>query len=232
VEHYCGISVKQSMKAIIIVLFTFSLGFLARAVDSIDEPWFHHVDGTSVKEESIDLNTNATERLNIRYSPLADRGVELERTTNNVVAWRTHVRPLGVIHSKYHHDVSVRIESDKILVTSIGAQRIFEVRALKTGALITRKVDDVRTERNAFALNVGIEEALAIAKTYVKNQHLDISDSYVDSVRLERVPTAKKGKFWQVTYLPKRYAEGLPIAGGQLYVSVYLDRTVEIGYGE
>ena len=132
------------MKTIALLILTVSLSFPSHAADLVDERWFPHVDGVFTKGEFIDLNTNATERLYIRYGPISDRGVELERTTNNVVVWRAHVAPLGVIHSKYHHEVRVRLEDDKIFVTSIGAQQIFEVRALKTGALISRKIDDVR----------------------------------------------------------------------------------------
>ena len=108
----------------------------------IEKRWFDHVDGTFTKGEYIDLNTNATERLYIRYGPISDSGVELERTTNNVVVWRTHVQPLGVMHSKYRHEVNVRIDGEKIVVTSSGARRIYEVHSFKTGEIISREVYD------------------------------------------------------------------------------------------
>jgi len=137
-------SASPNMKTIALLLLTLTLGFVCPAADSVEEQWFSHVDGIFTKGEFIDLNTNATERLYIRYGPISDSGVELEKTKNNLVVWRVHVRPLGVAHSKYRHDVRIRIEDEKILVTSIGAQQIFEVRALKTGAFISRKVEDVR----------------------------------------------------------------------------------------
>ncbi len=80
---------------------------------------------------------------------------------------------------------------------------------------------------------LGIEEALTIAKAYVQEHHLKAgTDSYIDSVKLERQPADKDGKFWLVTWLPNRYATGLPIKGGQLYVRVYLDKSVKASHGE
>jgi len=118
------------------------------------------VDGVFIKGEFLDLGTNGTERLYIRYGPISDSGVLLLRTTNEVVLWRAFVEPLDIAHSKYCHVVSIHIEDDKIFVTSVGgidvgiedgwiyargypAKKIFEVRSLKTGALISRKVSDV-----------------------------------------------------------------------------------------
>jgi hypothetical protein len=132
------------MKTIVLVLLTLTLCGLCHAADSVEKQWFGSVDGVFTKGEFIDLNTNATERLYIRYGPISDSGVELERTADNVVVWRAHVQPLGVEHSKYRHEVRVRIEDDKVLVTSIGAEQIYEVHSVKTGAIISRKVEDVR----------------------------------------------------------------------------------------
>jgi hypothetical protein len=135
------------MKTITLVLLILRIGFSSQASDTIEKPWFPYVDGIFTKAEFIDLNTNLTERLYIRYGPISDSGVELEKTTSNAVVWRVHVQPLGVAHSKYYHEVRVRIDEDKILVTSTGAKRIFEVHSLKSGALISRKVEDVQRQR-------------------------------------------------------------------------------------
>jgi hypothetical protein len=134
----------SNMRTVALILLTFSLCGLCRAADSAEERLLGYVDGTFTKGEFIDLNTNATERLYIRYGPISDSGVGLERTTNNVVVWRAYVQPLGVEHSKYRHQVNVRIKDDKIMVMSIGERQIHEVHSLKTGALISRKVEDVR----------------------------------------------------------------------------------------
>jgi hypothetical protein len=134
------------MKTIAMILLLFVATFVSHAADTntVEESWFPHIDGIAWKAEYIDINTNSTERLYIRYSPVSDSGVELERTTNTVVVWRVHVRPLGIAHSKYRHDVRIRLDNGKIYVTSIGSwQQIFEMRDFKTGAFISRKVEDV-----------------------------------------------------------------------------------------
>src|ERR1039457_1688063 len=102
------------MKTIVLVLLTLTLCGHSHAADSVEKQWFGSVDGIFTKGEFIDLNTNVTERLYIRYGPISDSGVELERTANNVVVWRAHVQPLGVEQSKYRHEVRVRIEDDKV----------------------------------------------------------------------------------------------------------------------
>ncbi len=110
----------------------------------IEQQWFSPVDGRSTKGEFIDLNSNATEKLYIKYCPIADSGVELERWSNNVVVWRAHLQPLGVEHSMYVHRVNVSVEKKGVFVLSRGARNISEVHSLKTGALISREVYDER----------------------------------------------------------------------------------------
>jgi hypothetical protein len=143
------------MKSVVLVLLVFCIGVSSRAADPqarratgqpvVENRWFDNVDGIIIKGEFIDLNTNATDRLYIRYSPISDRGVELERTTKSDLLWRGHVQCFGVSHSKYSQHVSVRIEDKQILVEiENGAQRIFETHDLKTGGLISREVTDVR----------------------------------------------------------------------------------------
>lgn len=111
---------------------------------TIEKPWMPHVDGIFTKGEFIDLNNDETDRLCIRYGPISDSGVELERIAHGVVVWRSHVKPLGVEHSKYRHEVYVRVEDGKIQVHSRGAQEIYEIHDLKTGAFISRVVSDKR----------------------------------------------------------------------------------------
>lgn len=133
----------HTMKTIALLLFTLSLGFRCRAADAVKKQEYEPVDGIFTKGEFIDLNIKGTERLYIRYGPISDSGVKLERTKNNVVVWRAYVMRFGGGIQAYHQVVHVRIEKDKILVTIIGFQRISEVRALKTGALISREVEDL-----------------------------------------------------------------------------------------
>ena len=133
------------MKAVALILLLIAAMPMSRAGDTntVEESWFPHIDGVFSKAEYIDLNTNSTERLYIRYGPISDSGVELERATNNVVVWRTHVKPLGIAHSKYRHEVQVRIDDGKITVRTMGSwQQIVEIHSLKTGAFLSRKVYD------------------------------------------------------------------------------------------
>ena len=132
------------MKIIAPALICVSLGLVWRATDAVEKRWFDRVDGVFTKGEFIDINADGTDRLYVRYGPISDSGVELERTTNNAVTWRVHVQPLGVAHSKYRHEVHVRIEGEEVRVTSFGAKQIFEVRTLKTGKLISRTVAEVQ----------------------------------------------------------------------------------------
>ena len=108
----------------------------------IEKSWYESVDGLGFKGEFIDIDVHARDRLYIRYSPIADSGVELERTRNQVVIWRVHVQPLGVSHSKYNHEVWTQIKNGKVQVNSFGAKQIAELRDLETGALISRNISD------------------------------------------------------------------------------------------
>jgi hypothetical protein len=113
----------------------------------MEESWFKDVDGVFTKGEFIDLDTKTNERLYIRYGPISDSGVELERVLGNRVLWRAHVQPLGVEHSKYVQKVFVHIDPSEagiVWVNSIGAQQIFEAHNLKNGAFISRKIADTK----------------------------------------------------------------------------------------
>jgi hypothetical protein len=114
--------------------------------------------GNFTKAEFLDINLKSSERLNIRYCPIADSGVELELVAGSTVLWRERVQALGISHYDYRHDVSVRIEDGKIHVTSTGAKKIHEIRDLKTGRQISRQIDepiqDQRTSARTAALRL------------------------------------------------------------------------------
>ncbi len=79
---------------------------------------------------------------------------------------------------------------------------------------------------------LSIEDALSIARDYVLQHHILVSDSYIDSTRLDLNPRGDRGKFWLVTWLRNEYANGVPIKGGQFFMRIYMDRTVEVFYGD
>lgn len=111
--------------------------------DAIPKSVFPKVDGIFTKGEFIDLSDPKGERLYIRYGPISDSGVELERINGaGKVIWLYQVAPLGVSHSKYRHEVWTRIEGKKIWVTSIGAKTINEVIDLETGKQASRSISE------------------------------------------------------------------------------------------
>lgn len=72
-----------------------------------------------------------------------------------------------------------------------------------------------------------LEEALALSKEYVKRHNIKLADFYMDSIQLERAP-ANKGKiYWQITWLKSQ-----PAKGGQIFIHIYMDRSVSVFYGE
>ena len=112
---------------------------------AIEKSWFPNVDGESTRGQFIDLPAAYMGRLYIRYCPIADSGVELERVSSEgKILWRKHVMPLGVSHSIYSQQVDVRIRNANIHVTSFGADQIYEVRDLATGAQVSRKITEIK----------------------------------------------------------------------------------------
>ena len=79
---------------------------------------------------------------------------------------------------------------------------------------------------------LSMDEALATARGYVKKRGIDVSKSYIDSARLDLNRRGDRGKFWLITWLPNEYANDIPIKGGQTYVHVYMNKSVEVFYGE
>lgn len=114
-------------------------------IKSMPKSWFPSVDGIFTKGEFIDLSSTKGERIYIRYGPISDSGVELERVDGaGKVVWRYQVAPLGVSHSKYNHSVWTRIENKKIQVTSIGAKTIIETINLDTGTKVSRSIHETQ----------------------------------------------------------------------------------------
>jgi len=120
---------------------------------------FPKVDGVrATKGEYLDINLKAKDRLFIRYIPIADSGVELERVRGDVILWRVHTAPLGVEHSVYNHNVRVCLETQlkkysrmnpngltgRILIYSTGFKIIREIRALATGELLSRSIHPLK----------------------------------------------------------------------------------------
>jgi hypothetical protein len=110
---------------------------------ALEERWFNEPVAQWESEKRIDLTGERPGVLVAKWIDMSDSGVELERRENDKTLWLVHVSPLGIAHSKYHQDVTVRVDGDRVVVESVGAQKIVEVRDLATGAQTSREVTDV-----------------------------------------------------------------------------------------
>jgi hypothetical protein len=78
---------------------------------------------------------------------------------------------------------------------------------------------------------LGPEEAMGLARATLKARGAPLTNSYIDRVQFEREPQSGLN-YWRITFLDNRYANDVPIKGGQIYVHVYLDKKVDVWFGE
>jgi hypothetical protein len=78
---------------------------------------------------------------------------------------------------------------------------------------------------------LGPDEAMLLARAKLRERGISLTNSYIDRVQFERNPQNNL-KHWLITFLDNRYANDVPIKGGQTYVRVYLDRRVDVSFGE
>ena len=74
---------------------------------------------------------------------------------------------------------------------------------------------------------ITLEVAVAKAKSYLREKHIDVSDAYLDSAVLSQNTRGDRGKFWLITWQRKEYMKG-----GQVFVRVYMNGSVEHALGE
>lgn len=107
----------------------------------IEDAHLNPADGSHIRGEFIDLGDN--DWLLLRYMPIVDSGVEIERVTDGEVVWRVHADGLGVAHSRYKHDIRAEVEDGQLILNSYGSAGTFmERRDLVTGALLERSADN------------------------------------------------------------------------------------------
>ena len=74
---------------------------------------------------------------------------------------------------------------------------------------------------------ITLELAVAKAKSYVRDKHVDVSDAYLDSVVLDQNARGDRGKFWLITWQRKEYMKG-----AQVFVRIYMNGSVDHALGE
>ena len=109
----------------------------------LEERRFHEPVERWETEKRVDLTGDPPDVLVAKWIAMSDSGVEVERRHDGKALWRVYVEPLGIDHSRYHQEVTIRVEDDRVVVESVGAQKILEVRDLATGAQMSREVTDV-----------------------------------------------------------------------------------------
>ena len=88
-------------------------------------------------------------RLKLRYSPIADNGVEIEMLFHHRRAWTAYVERLGTAHSAYSHSVECGLDNGALYIKSIGsAGDVYERRNPQTGQLLHRLVAPKSIEDN------------------------------------------------------------------------------------
>ena len=131
------------LASLFLIVFLGALGsfYLANYVfvPKVRQSSFGDVDGVFAAAEYIHVDSASNDRLYFRYGRISDSGVELERIVNGKQKWLVHVDPLGVIHSKYRHEVHVTIENNEIRVNSRASGGSFYQRLnLSDGSTIDR----------------------------------------------------------------------------------------------
>ncbi|MDH4073667.1 MAG: hypothetical protein OEV41_11265 [Gammaproteobacteria bacterium] len=72
-----------------------------------------------------------------------------------------------------------------------------------------------------------IEDAIDVAKRCVLERNIRLVGSFIESARFDRNPRGDRGPFWLVTWAYSR-----EIKGGQVFVTIFVDRTCELTFGE
>ena len=71
--------------------------------------------------------------------------------------------------------------------------------------------------------SISIDEALHIARRHAEIEKIDVSQHYVDSVKLNLNPRGDRGKYWEIRWEPSERA----CKGCYILVFIYMDKSVE-----
>lgn len=130
--------------------------------------------------------------------------------------------------NRHLHFTSFRAESEAQRTLGYGETMkhcVFILLALTFALTTSSHGDDVQEPMRRPAIS--IEDAMAKARNYVQDKKLDVSKQYIDSVVLEPNPRGDRGRFWRVTWQQNEFMKG-----GQTYINIYMDGSVEHAYGK
>ncbi len=106
---------------------------------------FPKIDGMFARAEYVDLSPSM--RLNLKYSPIGDDGIEIEMLLNRRYLWDAYVERLGTAHSSYSHSVECLLYDGDLVVRSKGTSgEVYERRNPQTGVLLNRVVTPNRIQ--------------------------------------------------------------------------------------
>jgi hypothetical protein len=122
----------------------------------------------------------------------------------------------------------LELKMRKLLFVSTGLLTVGLIVFGQTAASqkdISNKPMTVKSDIRQPEITIGA--ALKLAETYVKEHQINVSEKYIDSIRLDLNPRADRGKHWRVAWELNKFAKG-----GQVYLDIFMDKSVEIHYGE
>ena len=103
------------------------------------------------------------------------------------------------------------------------------MRGMVLGVVLALVAVPIAAQTTSETREPGITPELAVAKakSYVRDKGIDVSDAYRDFAVLKENPRGGRGKFWLITWQRKEYMKG-----GQVFVRVYMDGSVDHVLGE
>lgn len=79
-------------------------------------------------------------------------------------------------------------------------------------------------------LPIALEGAVVRATDHARAENIDLSQHYLHAVELVM---GKPGEpVWRITWKPKKNLGEIRVAGGEVFLNLYMDQRIEILYGE
>ena len=80
---------------------------------------------------------------------------------------------------------------------------------------------------------VQIEEAIKMAREHVKAHEIDVAGRHIGSAQFRNNRNEEEASYWFITWeLDDNIDAEVLTAGGQVFVTVYLDDRIQVTYGE